>query len=68
MKKVWIIGFSSGIGLELLLLYVENNYKVIASSRNAKNSKELLKLKSSYRNNLHLVDIDVSNNQSVIKA
>jgi short-subunit dehydrogenase len=68
MKKVWIIGSSSGIGLELVRLYVENNYKVIASSRNAKNSKELLKLKSSYRNNLHLVDMDVSNNQSVIKS
>lgn len=68
MKKVWIIGSSSGIGLELVQLYLKNNSQVIASSRNAKNSKELLKLKSVYTNNLHLLDIDVSNNQSVIKS
>lgn len=62
-KRVWIIGSSSGIGLALVKLCLQNNYKVIASSRDIENSNELLKLKSSYENNLHLLNIDVSNNE-----
>ena len=45
-KRVWIIGASSGIGLDLVKLWLQNNYQVIASSRNIENSDELLKLKS----------------------
>ena len=58
--KVWIIGSSSGIGLELVKLCLQSNHKVIASSRNAKKSEELLQLKSTYTNKLELLDIDVS--------
>ncbi|MDZ7819579.1 MAG: SDR family NAD(P)-dependent oxidoreductase [Aliarcobacter sp.] len=68
MKKIWIIGSSSGIGLELVKLLLQNDYLVIASSRDAVNSSELLKLKSIYTNKLELLNIDVSNNQSVIKS
>jgi short-subunit dehydrogenase len=68
MKKVWIIGSSSGIGLELVKLYLQKDYLVIASSRDAVNSKELLRLKSKYENELKLLNIDVSDNQSVIKS
>ena len=68
MKKVWIIGSSSGIGLELVKLWLQNDYLVIASSRDAVNSSELLKLKSIYTNKLELLNIDVSDNQSVIKS
>ena len=68
MKKIWIIGSSSGIGLELLKLSLEQGYFVIASSRNATNSSLLLELKSLYQNNLQLLDIDVSNTQSTDKC
>ena len=66
--KVWIIGSSSGIGLELVKLCLQSNHKVIASSRNAKKSEELLQLKSIYTNKLELLDIDVSSNESVTKC
>ena len=66
--KVWIIGSSSGIGLELVKLCLQSNHKVIASSRNAKKSEELLQLKSTYTNKLELLDIDVSSNESVTKC
>jgi short-subunit dehydrogenase len=66
--KIWIIGSSSGIGLELVKLCLQSNYKVIASSRDAKNSKELLQLKSIYTNKLELLNIDVSNNENVTKC
>lgn len=68
MKKVWIIGSSSGIGLELVRMYLQNNNQVIASSRNAKNSIDLLKLQSIYGSNLRLLNIDVSDNESVLKS
>jgi len=68
MKKVWIIGSSSGIGLELVKLWLQNDYSVIASSRDTVNSSELLKLKANYSNKLVLLNIDVSNNQSVVKS
>ena len=29
-KRVWIIGASSGIGLQLVKLWLQNNYQVIA--------------------------------------
>ena len=67
MKKVWIIGSSSGIGFELVKLWLQNNYLVIASSRDAVNSCELLKLKSIYTEQLELLNIDVLDNKSVIE-
>lgn len=68
MKKIWIIGSSSGIGLQLLKLSLEQGFFVIASSRNATSSLELLELKSQYTNNLELLDIDVLNSQSTIES
>lgn len=68
MKKIWIIGSSSGIGLELVKLYLKSNFYVIASSRNVTQSNELLDLQKSYKSTLKLIDIDVSNNISVENA
>lgn len=67
-KKVWIIGASSGIGLELVKLWLENNFQVIASSRDIENSTKLLELKSKYLTNLELINIDVLDNQNVEKT
>lgn len=64
-KRVWIIGASSGIGLELVKLWLEDSFKVIASSRDIEKSKELLDLKQKYNSNLELINIDVLNNASI---
>ena len=59
-KKIWIIGGSSGIGLELVKLCLRNNYLVITSSRNTSNSAVLQNLKEHYPTQLSLIDLDVS--------
>lgn len=61
--NIWIIGASSGIGIELLKLWLVQGHNVIASSRNAQTSPELLELKSIYSNRLELLDLDVSASQ-----
>ncbi|ADG93286.1 short-chain dehydrogenase/reductase SDR [Arcobacter nitrofigilis DSM 7299] len=68
MKNIWIIGSSSGIGLELLSIYLKQDYKIIASARTIETSKELLALQKKYPTKLNLLDIDVSNIQSVEEA
>lgn len=65
LKKIWIIGCSNGIGLELAKLFLKNNYLVIGSARNIENSKELNKLKLVYNERLKLLNVDVSNEQEV---
>lgn len=59
-KRIWIIGGSSGIGLELVTLCLHNNYLVITSSRNTANSEGLQNLQKQFTNELSLVDLDVS--------
>ena len=41
---------------------------MIASSRNIENSNELLNLKSTYTDNLELLNIDVLDNENVIES
>lgn len=53
-KIVWIIGASSGIGLELAKLFVQNGDKVIVTSRDAQNAKAFVGI------NVHKVSMDVS--------
>jgi len=64
---VWLIGASNGIGLELAKRYLHEKDRVIVSARSASVSSSLLSLKELYKNNLHLVDMDVSNTKSVIE-
>jgi len=59
-KKIWIVGGSSGIGLELVRLCLGVNYKVVISSRTATQKAILLNLKEQYPKNLSLIDLDVS--------
>lgn len=35
-KNIWIIGCSSGIGLQLAKLFLQNGHSVVASARTAK--------------------------------
>lgn len=67
-KKIWIIGGSSGIGLELVKLHLKNQDKLIVSARNATKSQALLKLSLEYSKNLMLLDMDATQTQSVLSA
>ena len=62
MKNVIITGSSRGIGFELVKLFNENNYKVIALSRNTKPISNL-KLK-----NVHSHYLDISSSASINKT
>lgn len=62
MKNVIITGSSRGIGFELVKLFNENDYKVIALSRNTKPISNL-KLK-----NVHSYYLDISSSASINKT
>jgi NADP-dependent 3-hydroxy acid dehydrogenase YdfG len=62
MKNVIITGSSRGIGFELVKLFNENDYKVIALSRNTKPISNL-KLKNVYSHYL-----DISSSASINKT
>lgn len=64
-KKIFIIGASSGIGLELVKIWLKNGYQLVVSSRNAKENLELKTLKDTYKNKIDLLNIDVTDNVSV---
>jgi len=64
-RRIWIVGASSGIGLELVKLCLQDNYLVIASSRNATRNDELITLKKQFENKLNLLDIDASSNEDI---
>ena len=58
-QNVWIVGANGAIGFELVKIYLKNGFKVVASSRDIENSKDFLNLKSEYKTNLKLLNIDV---------
>lgn len=66
--RIWIVGGSSGIGLELVKIWLELGHPVIVSAQNASQTKELLALKHIYESKLQIIDIDVSCMESVSKA
>ena len=66
--RIWIVGGSSGIGLELVKLWLESGNSVIASAQNASQSKDLLTLKHIYESKLQIIDIDVTCMESVSRA
>ena len=67
-KIIWLIGASSGIGLALARHSLLCGERVIVSARDTASSEPLRLLKNEYKNELHLVDMDVSQTQSVTKA
>lgn len=67
-KRIWIVGGSSGIGLELVTKWLLEGNSVVSSARRTSSSKELLALKSIYEEQLQIVDIDVTSMDSVKKA
>ena len=68
MKIVWITGGSSGIGYATAKKFLDNNWKVVISSRNKKNllqAKDNI-LKESTNKELYLYECDISNRNQVI--
>ncbi|MBE0493321.1 MAG: SDR family NAD(P)-dependent oxidoreductase [Thiomicrospira sp.] len=61
-KKIWIVGGSQGIGLELVKIWLAQGHKVVASARNAESSVELAELKRAYTN-LSCLNLDVTDPQ-----
>lgn len=59
MKRIWIVGASTGIGFELVKILLKNNYKVIASSRTCESNNALIKLKEQYSSKLTLYNLNV---------
>lgn len=64
-KTIWVVGASQGIGFCLVESLLQHQNRVIASSRNAEQSPELMRLKKSYPNNLALLNCDVGQKQSL---
>ena len=62
--SILITGCLRGIGLEFVKHYIKNNEKVIATCRNRNSAKDLLELENT-TNNLSLVELDVSNPNSI---
>ena len=67
-QRIWIVGASSGIGLELVKIWLLEGHPVVCSARNASGTKELLALKHIYEAQIQIVDMDVSSLESVKKA
>ncbi|MBE0492015.1 MAG: SDR family NAD(P)-dependent oxidoreductase [Sulfurospirillum sp.] len=67
-KRIWIIGGSSGIGLCLVSLWLQQGFFVAVSSRNACKNEALSALASQYPNKIFCVDVDVSNQADLQKA
>ncbi|CAA6821968.1 MAG: Unknown protein, partial [uncultured Sulfurovum sp.] len=65
LENIWIIGASQGIGLELAKTYLRKNHRVIISARKTEASKELTNLKNDYSEQVTLVNIDVTDVESV---
>lgn len=64
-KSIWIVGGSSGIGLELGKLCINNNYNIIISARNASKNKKLIKLKEKSGDSLNILDLDVTSKTNI---
>lgn len=67
-KRIWIIGASSGIGLELLKRWLEQGFFVIASSRSIEKNEHLKALRKTFGEQLVLMNVDVSDSLSIDAA
>lgn len=58
-QRIWIVGGSQGIGLELVKIWLAQGHTVIASARNAEDSSDLADLKQRYTK-LSCLNLDVT--------
>ena len=69
LKKIAVItGASEGIGAALVNELLQNNYKVIAISRNFKKLSKLKSFNSKYKNNLEVFSVDVTNSSQLLSV
>ena len=69
LKKIAVItGASEGIGAALVNELLQNNYKVIALSRNFKKLSKLKSFNSKYKNNLEIFSADVTNSSQLFSV
>jgi len=69
-KSVFITGVKTGIGLEFVRQFATRDHPpkyIFASARNPKSAEDLCALADKYKN-VHLVDLDVSNDQQIDAA
>jgi len=64
-RKIWIIGASEGIGLELVKQLLQQGHSIVASSRNAESNTELSRVKKSYTEQLQLLNCDVTQTKTL---
>ena len=67
-KTAVITGASEGIGAALVNELLQNNYKVIAVSRNFKKLSKLKSYNSKYKNNLEVFSADVTNSSQLLSV
>lgn len=67
-SRIWIVGGSSGIGLELVKLWLKDGARVVVSARKASSNDYLITLRQEFPQFLHLLDMDVTNTDSVSHA
>lgn len=59
-QRIWIVGASQGIGLELVRTWLAQGHQVIASARQAEQSQELELLQARFGKRLICLNVDVS--------
>jgi NAD(P)-dependent dehydrogenase (short-subunit alcohol dehydrogenase family) len=64
-KKVFITGSNRGIGLSLVIQFLKNDFMIFAGCRDLESSKTLLDLSKDYKDNLVILKIDVSDENSI---
>tara|TARA_B100000989_G_scaffold52947_1_gene35402 strand:+ start:285 stop:1061 length:777 start_codon:yes stop_codon:yes gene_type:complete len=68
-KKIAVVtGASEGIGAALVSELLQNNYKVIAISRNFKKLLKLKSFNSKFKNDLKILPVDVTNSSKLISV
>jgi NAD(P)-dependent dehydrogenase (short-subunit alcohol dehydrogenase family) len=68
MQRIWIVGGSSGIGLELVKQWLKAGHKVIVSARSASDSRDLAALMPHFPDRLNLINMDVTDPHSAAQA
>lgn len=68
LQSFWVIGASSGIGLSLVALLLEEKKSVVASARDTLHAQDLQNLRKRYPQTLTLVDMDVSSKNLIDQA
>lgn len=59
-ERIWLVGASLGVGLELVKHWLNKGCCVVASARSAEDSAELALLKQQYKTQLVCLNVDIS--------